>query len=426
MMNATVDLPPLTVRAPRCAVGRLLLRGLLLATTVLMAPAWAAAAPAATCTAPAWSKWDDFKQHYVQADGRVLDASTPRRHSSSEGQSYGMFFALVANDQDTFERMWRWSVNNLAGSDISQRLPAWIWGLRDDGSWGVIDTNSAADADLWFAYSLLEAARVWNKPAYANDAQALLALIEKNEVADFTGFGTMLLPGPQGFTQPGLWRANPSYLPMPVLRRMEKASPQGPWGKIADNTLRLIQQSSPRGYAPDWVAYSVNQDGAGNGAANGVGKFGPDPDKGSTGSYDAIRTYMWAGMTAPSDPLAKPLLEALAGLAQATARDGVPPEKVDVYTGHATGMGPFGFSAALLPYLQASGQKKLIESQLGRVRFAWNMSLAPTQLAQRQPPYYDYVLSMFSTGWLDGRYRFRQTGQIQLEWEKSCPHAVTR
>jgi len=131
-------------------------------------------------------------------------------------------------------------------------------------------------------------------------------------------------------------------------------------------------------------------------------------------------------MTPPSDPLAKPLLQALAGLAQATAQDGAPPEKVDVYTGQTTGTGPFGFSAALLPYLQASGQKNLIESQLGRVRFAWNQSLAPTQVAQRQPPYYDYVLSMFSTAWLDGRYRFRQTGQIQLEWEKSCPHAVTR
>ncbi|ALM85419.1 cellulose synthase complex periplasmic endoglucanase BcsZ [Bordetella sp. N] len=413
MKNATVGQSLLPVRALRRG-----LAGLLLALAAPLAPGVAAAATAATCAPSAWSRWDDFKQHFVQADGRVLDASTPRRHSSSEGQSYGMFFALVANDRDTFDRMWRWTVNNLAGSDISQRLPAWFWGLRDDGTWGVIDTNSASDADLWFVYALLEAARVWNQPAYANDARTLLTLIEKSEVAEFTGFGTMLLPGPQGFTQPNQWRANPSYLPMPVLRRLEKASPQGPWGRIADNTLRLVQQSSPLGYAPDWVAYNVDKDG--------VGSFGPDPDKGSVGSYDAIRTYLWAGITPPSDPLAKPMLQALGGLAKSTAQDGVPPEKVDVRTGRTSGRGPFGFSAALLPYLQASGQKNLIESQLGRVRFAWNLSLAPTQVAQRQPPYYDYVLSMFSTAWLDGRYRFRQTGQIQLEWEKSCPHAVTR
>ena len=28
----------------------------------------------------------------------------------------------------------------------------------------------------------------------------------------------MLLPAPEGFAQPDLWRLNPSYLPVPVLR----------------------------------------------------------------------------------------------------------------------------------------------------------------------------------------------------------------
>ncbi|RXN86639.1 cellulase [Achromobacter aloeverae] len=390
----------------------------------LAAPVAAQAAPAAqapTCAPPAWSRWDAFKQHYVQKDGRVLDASTPRQHSSSEGMSYGMFFALVADDRETFDRLWHWSVDNLAGGDISKHLPAWFWGLRDDGTWGVIDANSASDADLWFIYALLEAARVWHRPDYERDGKALLALVETREVAEFGGpggFGAMLLPGADGFVQPNQWRANPSYLPMPVLRRLAQASPQGPWNKIADNTLRLIQQSSPRGYAADWVAYDVDKDG--------VGKFGPDPAKGAVGSYDAVRTYMWAGMTAVDDPLAKPMMQALGGLAQATAQNGVPPEKVDVHTGALSGTGPFGFSAALLPYLQASGQQELLESQLGRVRYAWYASLAPAQVARHQPPYYDYVLSMFGTAWLDGRYRFRRTGQIQLEWEKSCPHAVTR
>ncbi|SAH81430.1 endo-1%2C4-D-glucanase [Bordetella ansorpii] len=401
---------------PRARPLRALLRmaaGLLLAVT---APA--AALASSTCEMPAWPKWDGFKQHYVQKDGRVLDASTPKQHSSSEGQSYGMFFALVAGDRETFDRLWRWSVDNLAAGDMTQRLPAWYWGLRDDGSWGVLDTNSASDADLWFAYALLEAARVWNHPEYARQARALMALIEEREVAEFQGFGTMLLPGAEGFVQPRQWRANPSYLPVSLLRRLQAESPEGSWGRIADNTLRLVQQSSPLGYVADWVAYDVAEDGK--------GKFGPDPAKGSVGSYDAIRTYMWAGMIASDDPLAKPMLQALRGLAQATGKTGVPPEKVDVYTGEVSGAGPFGFSAALLPYLRASGQEALLRSQTERALSNWDASLTPERVEQQQPPYYDYVLSMFSTAWMDGRYRFLGTGHIQLQWEKPCPHVVTR
>ena len=72
---------------------------------------------AATCVPVDWPVWSDFKTHFLKPDGRVVDASTPQLHSSSEGQSYAMFFALVANDPATFDKLWRWSVNNLAEGD---------------------------------------------------------------------------------------------------------------------------------------------------------------------------------------------------------------------------------------------------------------------------------------------------------------------
>ncbi|OZI70843.1 cellulose synthase complex periplasmic endoglucanase BcsZ [Bordetella genomosp. 12] len=394
------------------------LRAMLAALLLGLSPGMAGAVAAPACAAADWPQWSAFVKVFVQPDGRVLDDSTPRKMSSSEGQSYGMFFALLANDRAVFDRLWRWSVANLAAGDVQQHLPAWSWGKREDGSWGVLDANAASDADLWFTYALLEAGRVWGEPAYTRDGLALLAQIEARELVAPPGLGNMLLPAPEGFAQPGVWRFNPSYMPIPVLRRLAQASPKGPWDSIAVNTLQLIRQSSPLGYVADWVAYESGQ--------NGEGKFGPDPVKGAVGSYDAVRTYMWAGMTDPADPLAAPLMQAIGGLAKATAQNGVPPEKVNVDTGALSGTGPFGFSAALLPYLRASGQAALLESQLGRVRFAWAASLAPAQLARQQPPYYDYVLSMFSTAWLDSRYRFRRTGQIQLEWEKSCPYAITR
>ena len=76
------------------------------------------------------------------------------------GQSYALFFALVDNDQARFEQLRRWTSENLAGGRLGERLPAWKWGRTETGEWGVLDENSAANADLWMAYSLLEGGRL--------------------------------------------------------------------------------------------------------------------------------------------------------------------------------------------------------------------------------------------------------------------------
>ena len=363
------------------------------------------------CAPDAWPLWRAFTTRFIQPDGRVLDASTPQRHSSSEGQSYGMFFALLANDRARFESLWRWSIDNLFGGTLKGRLPAWWWGRAPDGSWRVLDGNSASDADLWFVYALAEAARLWNQPGYARDARMLLAAIESQEVSEVPEFGTMLLPGAAGFMRDGglHWQFNPSYLPMPVLRRLAALSPRGPWSRIAANTATLVQRSAgAHGLAPDWIAYAMDTQGA--------WAFTAHPEKGSTGSYDAIRTYLWAGMTPRNDALAPVLRRRLGGMAAALRTAAVPPEKVQTVTGQTDGQGPAGFSAALLPYLRTLGATAALKAQQERVR---------TQLLEAppggQPPYYDQVLGLFGTGWMDQRYQFLPSGRLQLRWEKACP-----
>ena len=90
---------------------------------------WCALLPGAmaqdACSAAAaWPLWEQFTQRFMQDDGRVIDYTTAQQHSTSEGQSYAMFFALVANQPERFERLWRWSVTNLAGGNVAARLPA--------------------------------------------------------------------------------------------------------------------------------------------------------------------------------------------------------------------------------------------------------------------------------------------------------------
>jgi len=373
------------------------------------------ASAASACKAADWPLWNDFQTYFVQDSGRVLDASTELNHSSSEGQSYGMFFALVAGDRPAFDRLWGWTIDNLMGGAVESELPAWIWGKADDGTWRVIDANSASDADLWFIYALLEAGRLWDEPRYTRQAHTLLALVESHELSELPGFGLMLMPGREGFidSERQSWRLNPSYLPVPLLRRLAQASPDGPWQAIADRTAAMMQAVAPHGFAPDWTTYRIE---------GGKASFIVDPDKGPVGSYDAIRTYLWAGMTSPEDPLFATMLKALDGMVEATREPGkgVPPEKVDTSTGEAEGKGPFGFSSALAPYFKAKGQALLLEQQVLRARAMLRHSTLPQETAQQQPPYYDYVLSLFGLGWLDDMYRFRADGTLALLWEDEC------
>lgn len=400
-----------------------------MASALLLGTAWASAAdPAAApsrggsggppssadCTAGShWPLWQTFAERHIQPDGRVVDHAAQRLHSTSEGQSYAMLFALVANDRTRFDQIWRWSVDNLSAKT---QLPVWQWGRRDDGSWGVVDDNSASDADLWFAYALAEAGRLWNAPQYTRDALALLPLITQGEVAQLPGLGAMLLPGRSGFaTVPNQWRLNPSYLPLPVLRRLAGLQPAGPWDAIARNTVKMLARSTPKGLAPDWVLYKVEMPAEGSGFTAATGTFQVDSATADLGSYEAIRVYLWAGMTARGDDLAAPLLKTLGGMAQALKTSGVPPEKVRTLSATTSGAAPVGFSAALLPYLRASGHADLLATQRARAQAGlW------TSAPQPLPTYYDYVLGLFGTGWDEQRYQFLPSGKLKLRTEKVC------
>ena len=380
--------------------------GLVASMTSAAIPAAAAAAtaPASTSAQCDWPAYRTFVEHFVQADGRVIDYSTPTQQTTSEGQSYGMFFALVANDRATFDRLLDWTRTNLAGNQFDAqnlRLPAWQWGRKPDGSFGVLDPNSASDSDLWIAYDLLQAGRLWRDTDYTKLGEALAAQIVSKEVTSLPDLGPMLLPGPQGFQAGGVTRLNPSYLPLPVLRALAKAQPGGPWNKLADTAYQLVKTTSPQGFVPDWAAWRA-------------GQFVVDPKNGDTGSYDAIRVYLWAGMTASADPLAKPWLAALGGMRNQVAQAGFPPEKVAATTGSVSGEGPLSYWGALAPYFKALGD----ERGLGLART--HLAALDNPVAGHEPVYYDRVLGLFGTGFIDGRYRFDDAGRLVPSWRNAC------
>ncbi len=360
------------------------------------------AAPAG-CTP--WASWTSFVARHIDGSGRVIDFANVDQRSTSEGQSYALFFALVNNDPELFERLLSWTRRNLCGDAPEQRLPAWLWGHAGDGQWRVLDQNSASDADLWIAYALIEAGRLWQRPAYANAGLQLLHLVRKQEVAELPGLGPMLLPGRQGFTGAGRWLLNPSYLPLQLLRRFAEVDPNGPWPEIATSAARLLRESATAGFAPDWIGWDGNA-------------FVIDPAKGKLGSYDAIRVYLWAGMLDAKDPLRAGLLAKLSGPLRRLEAQGRFAEKIDSTDGVGTGQPPAGFAAALLPYLSALRQPALLQAQRQLIPEA-------TQPAAAQLPYYERMLVLFGQGWLEHRYRFSADGRLTPGWRSNACSART-
>ncbi|VTU33916.1 Endoglucanase precursor [Variovorax sp. PBS-H4] len=347
--------------------------------------------------------WTGFAERHIQRDGRIIDFDTPEHHSTSEGQSYGLFFALVHNDRPAFDRILQWTDANLAGGRLAQRLPAWRWGRKPDGQWGVLDDNPASDSDLWIAYALLEAGRLWNHPAFRSLGRDVLARAAREEVAHLPGLGRMLLPWPRSVASGPLWRLNPSYLPLQLLRRFHQEDPEGPWREVAQHTLHMVEATTPHGFAPDWCAWSESWRA-----------FVADAEKRAVGSYDAIRIYLWAGMLHAQDPTRAALLKALGGPRNLLQHKAALPEFVDTDTGAGRGTAPVGFSGALLPYLQAQGLQDALAQQLAWIRERLQAASSPL-------PYYERVLLLFGQAWLDGRYAFGRNGELQPEWRRLCP-----
>ncbi len=308
------------------------------------------------CGKEVWpAVWNGYVSRFMDDQVRVIDRDDGDR-STSEAQAYAMFFALVANDRPRFDGLLEWTERNLASGDLQLNLPAWLWGRGSDGRWRVLDPNSASDADVWMAYTLLEAGQAWNQSRYTARGRALASRIAANETAELPKFGMVLLPGAKGFRHGEVVRLNVSYLPLQLFVRLAHLDPGGPWRQIAERIPALVRHSAPNGFATDWLEFSEREG------------FKPS----AVGSYDAIRAYLWAGLLDPATPGRNAILESLSGMAARLRTNNVPPAKVSAAGRITDANGPIGFSAALLPYLAAIGEAKLEDEQMSRLKKAAN------------------------------------------------------
>ena len=346
-----------------------------------------------------WPIWQSFKQNYI-SNGRVIDNSDSRSITTSEGQSYGLFFALIANDKMAFQSLLNWTEKNLADGDLTGQLPAWLWGTLPNGQQGVLDRNSASDSDLWIAYSLMEAGRLWNDFYYQSLGYLLANRILREETITVSGLGTVLLPGKQGFILgDNHVRLNPSYVPLQLLSRMDSLLPEDQWAAVYQSSVKVIKETMPKGASPDWVEW--NKTG-----------FQNDRQTQDIGSYNAIRTYLWAGMLPNNDVNKAIILHQMRPIVLELEKGKGMPEVFNAQTGEMTNRGSVGINAAILPLLSAAESTQIADIYAQKIKD----SLATINNGS----YYNSVLTLFGLGWYEGLYQFENDGSVTPRWIHVC------
>ncbi|MBD0337019.1 MAG: glycosyl hydrolase [Cyanobacteria bacterium Co-bin13] len=235
--------------------------------------------------------WQTYRDRFIQGDGRVIDREDNDR-STSEGQAYAMWRAVLINDPDTFQRTYAWAEGNLArrgpSGEPSDTLWSWHWGRSETGAWQTLDPNFATDADIDAATALILAARRWNCPAYLEAARAKLADIWAYSTVELPDGSRQLLPGPAEafWNQPDTLILNPSYFSPYAYRLFAQVDPQRPWLRLVDSGYAMLQASSaisPAGLPADWIAYDP--------ASGTYRPLPPDSPVKSNYSFDAFRVW---------------------------------------------------------------------------------------------------------------------------------------
>lgn len=329
-----------------------------------------------------WNLWQKFIDlHYK--DGRIIDYYDQRNITTSEGQSYAMFFALVNNDQKLFSSLLNFTEQELAKGSFEKQLPGWLYGT-ENGKTQLLSNNNAVDSDLWIAYDLIEAARLWKINDYNEKAKQILKNIKENCVFVHPTLGKLLVPGKQGFVKEDYVMLNPSYYPPFLMTRIANFDPE--FKEIYHDTMQAILKASGDGYMPDWVKFDMG------------GHVIVEKD--TIGSWNAIRYYLWVGLTADSDPNKRFLIDHLSRVLQHLKSSRTTPLTINFYDHTINDEGNVGFDACMM-VLESERNKNYFKTKIESHTFD-------------QKEYYSHALSLFGLGYENYKYSFNSDGSLHI------------
>ncbi|MGN0909062.1 MAG: glycosyl hydrolase family 8 [Succinivibrio sp.] len=249
----------------------------------------ALAASAIACSQAHAGAWDDYKAMYVKDNGAVVDTYN-HNMSHSEGQSYGLLFALAYNDRDAFEKILAFAEGTLRNPENGLHY----WAYKPEEADPTADKNNASDGDLMMAWALLKAGRAWSVKEYTSLGEEIAKSVADHCTVDFAGY-KLLLPGTDGFYRNSSVIVNPSYLILPALRDIAAQTHAKVYEDLYNDGKRLLEAISKSGLkvnvVPDWVEIDAQ------------GNIAPASDWPARSSYDAIRVPLYVAWDDPESPL---------------------------------------------------------------------------------------------------------------------------
>ena len=231
------------------------------------------------------SNWEQFRARFIMPDGRVVDRGN-NGISHTEGQGFGMLFAVAFDDRATFDQIWHWTHTHLGRSGDALHAWRYVPGAAEP----VSDPNNATDGDVYIASALLRAGVRWQSPAYVAAAAAITRDLLALATCDVGGW-TVLMPGVSGYARKDGVEVNLSYYAFPLLADLRTAFPSPTLSRVIDDGRQLVTRArfGKRRLPPDWLLVSA-RDGSLSIAPGHAPKF----------SFDAVRIPLflaWAGAT---------------------------------------------------------------------------------------------------------------------------------
>ncbi|WAJ28797.1 glycosyl hydrolase family 8 [Antarcticirhabdus aurantiaca] len=264
--------------------------------TTLGLAAFLAAAPAAAAPFVEPEAWDAWRASFLDASGRVVDTGN-NGISHSEGQSYGLLLAVLAEDRETFERIWSFTRTELLLRDDG--LAAWRWSPSEEPR--VTDMNDAADGDILIAYALGRAGKAWDRPDLTQAGAAMAEAIGSHLL--FTQEGrTLLRPAAAGYDRgdrPDGPVVNLSYWVFEAFPVLAELAPGHDWaGAEAGGRALLASVLAEGSLPPEWLSVARR----------------PRPAEGFPAEfgYNALRVPLYLLRAAPGDEAERARLAALA------------------------------------------------------------------------------------------------------------------
>ncbi|MCX7686077.1 MAG: glycosyl hydrolase family 8 [Acetobacteraceae bacterium] len=226
--------------------------------------------------------WAAFRARFLAPDGRIVDTGN-EGISHSEGQGFGLLFAVAAGDRPSFDLILGFARGALRRKGDS--LHAWKWDPSTTPR--VQDPNNATDGDLYIAWGLARGAARWHDRALAEEARAIARDLLRLTMRE-AGGRRVLLPGAQGFEN-GSIVLNPSYAVFPAWRSLNILLPDPVWARLEADHLALLREArfGERLLPPDWLELPRN-----GGRPAPAGQWPP------RFSFDAVRVPLllaWAG-----------------------------------------------------------------------------------------------------------------------------------